>query len=144
MVFRHSVRIVRQIQMHWLVMDHDRTFVKNKIVDFYTQLIFIHCSGKNPFVEIEPVSEPAQKSSQIWPEADPNLTSNAGKNLLIVKTSLLRETSKHLNRTLTTERKFDWRPKFEFLPFEVNNQTKPFRFNYDPIKQENFIKRIKF
>lgn len=60
--------------------------------------------------------------------------------LLIVKTSLFRETSKHLNRTLTTERKFDWRPKFEFLPFEVNNQTKPFRFNYDPIKQENFIK----
>jgi len=49
--------------------------------------------------------------------------------------TLFRETSKHLNRTLTTERKFDWRPKFEFLPFEVNNQTKPFRFNYDPIKQ---------
>ena len=38
-----------------------------------------------------------------------------------------------MNRSLANS--FDWMPRFEYLPFEIDNTTRPFRFDFDPVKQ---------
>ena len=46
---------------------------------------------------------------------------------------IFSETTKHMNKSLAND--FDWMPRFQYLPFEIDNTTRPFRFDFDPIKQ---------